>query len=510
MWSMSQIRVRFAPSPTGFIHVGNARTALFNWLFARQKGGIFVLRVEDTDIERSREEYEQRLISDLKWLGLDWDEGPDVGGPYGPYRQSERLDIYAQYAQKLINSGQAYYCFCSPEALEREREEALARGISPRYSGHCRLIPPDEAMDRVKAGEKAAVRLKVPEEGEISYQDIIRGELIFDLKLIGDPILVRSNGLPAYNYAVVIDDHLMAITHVIRGEDHISNTPRQLLVYKSLGFDPPLFAHLAMVMGQDNTRLSKRHGATSIDQFARMGILPEALFNYLAFLGWAPPEGQEILSREELISLFDLKRVSRSAAIFNYEKLYWINRQHLKHLSPAEKARQVHPFLREAGLLPESLTPEHWSWLEKAVDTFLESVDRLDQLPERFLLLFDFSPENMDNEAKDLLAQALSLKIALLFCQKIKDASDFNLEEFSRVVGEIKQETGAKGKSLYHPIRVALTAKGSGPELDRLIPLIEHGAKLSFPRPIVSCQLRAQRMFSFLREEYRIKNSSQK
>lgn len=509
MFSMSLIRVRFAPSPTGYIHVGNARTALFNWLFARQKGGLFVLRVEDTDIERSREEYEKRLLSDLKWLGLDWDEGPDIGGPYGPYRQSERLEIYAQYARKLLDSGQAYYCFCSPEALEKEREEALARGISPRYSGRCRLIPPDEAMDRVKAGEKAAVRLKVPEEGEIAYQDLIRGELVFDLKLIGDPILVRSNGLPAYNYAVVIDDHLMAITHVIRGEDHISNTPRQLLVYRSLGFDPPLFAHLSMVMGQDNTRLSKRHGATSVDQFAQMGILPEALFNYLAFLGWAPPEGQEILSREELISLFDLKKVSRSAAIFDYEKLYWLNRQHLKRLSPAEKARQAYPFLRESGLLPEKMTAEHWDWLEKAVDSFLESVDRLDQLPQRFLLLFHFSPEEMDSEAKDILADELSLRIALLFCQKIKNLPDFNLEEFSRVVGEIKKETGAKGKSLYHPIRVALTARSSGLELDRLIPLVEQGAQLSFPKPIPSCPQRAQQMFDFLTQNYRTKNPGQ-
>ncbi len=509
MFSMSQIRVRFAPSPTGFIHVGNARTALFNWLFARQRGGIFVLRLEDTDIERSRKEYEERLIADLRWLGLDWDEGPDVGGPYGPYRQSERLEIYAHFARKLIDSGQAYYCFCSPEALEKEREEALARGISPRYSGRCRGIPPDEAMARVKAGEKAAVRLKVPEDGQISYYDLIRGELVFDLKLLGDPILVRSNGLPAYNYAVVIDDHLMAITHVIRGEDHISNTPRQLLVYRFLGFEPPHFAHLAMVMGQDNTRLSKRHGATSIDQFAQMGILPEALFNYLAFLGWAPPEGQEVLSREELISLFDLKKVSRSAAIFDYEKLYWLNRQHLKRLSPAEKAKQAHPFLREAGLLPENMTDDHWSWLEKAVDLFLENVDRLDQLPERFLLIFNFSPEDMDSEAKDVLAQELSLKIALSFCQKIKDLPEFNLEVFRGVVEEIKRETGAKGKSLYHPIRVALTARGSGPELDRLIPLIEQGAKLSLPRPIPNCGQRAQRMFSFLIEKYRIKNSGQ-
>jgi glutamyl-tRNA synthetase len=510
MKSMKEIRVRFAPSPTGYIHVGNARTALFNWLFARQKGGIFILRVEDTDIERSREEYEARLIADLRWLGLDWDEGPDVGGPCGPYRQSERLAIYAHYAQKLIDSGAAYYCFCSPEELERERNEALAKGISPRYSGRCRQIPPEEASARVKAGERAAVRLKVPPTGEISFHDLIRGDLSFDLRLIGDPILLRSNGLPAYNYAVVIDDHLMKITHVIRGEDHISNTPRQLLVYRALGFEPPLFAHLSMVMGQDNTRLSKRHGATSVDQFARMGILPEALFNYLAFLGWAPPEGQEVLSREELISLFDLRKVSRSAAIFDYEKLYWLNRQHLKRLAPEEKARKAYPFLLEAGLLPDRMTAEHWAWLEKALAALLETIDRLDQLPERFSLFFSFSPEHMDNEARAILAEDLGLKVALLFCQKIQEFDHFNLEEFSQIVTEIKKETGAKGKSLYQPIRVALTARGSGLELDRLIPLVEEGAQLSFPHPVLNCRERGRRMLAFLKESFEPKNGQNK
>ncbi len=495
---MDKIRVRFAPSPTGFIHVGNARTALFNWLFARQKKGVFVLRVEDTDIERSREEYETRLMADLRWLGIDWDEGPDVGGHFGPYRQSERLEIYAHYAQRLIASGQAYHCFCPVEELEKERKAALARGFSPRYSGRCRLIPPEEALARVKSGEKAAIRLRVPDKGEIAYHDLIRGQLSFNLSLIGDPILIRSNGLPAYNYAVVIDDHHMAITHVIRGEDHISNTPRQLLVYQALQFPPPIFAHLSMVMGQDNTRLSKRHGATSLDQFARLGILPEALFNYLAFLGWAPPEGREILTREELVDLFDLARVGRSAAIFDYEKLYWLNRQHLRRLSPAEKVGRAHPFLKEAGLLPETLTEEHRGWLEKAVEVFSEAVDRLSDLPVRFLLLFEFEPEHMDEEAKAVLADPRSRKVALLFSQKVSQVAELNSGEFNRIVGEIKKETGVKGKNLFHPVRVVLTARGSGLELDKLIPLIEEGAKLTWPRPILSCRERAVKMLAFL------------
>lgn len=498
MDKMSLVRVRFAPSPTGFIHVGNARTALFNWLMARQQGGIFVLRVEDTDIERSRAEFEDRLIADLRWLGLDWDEGPDVGGAYGPYRQSERLSVYSHYGQMLLARGLAYYCFCPPEDLEKERQEALASGHSPRYSGRCRHIPAEQARSRVEAGEKAALRLKIPQKGIIAYHDLIRGDLSFDLSLIGDPVLIRSNGLPAYNYAVVIDDHLMGITHVIRGEDHISNTPRQLLVYQALGWKPPEFAHLAMVMGPDNTRLSKRHGATSLDQFNQMGILPEALFNYLALLGWAPPEGREVLSREELVSLFDLQKVSRSAAIFDYAKLFWLNRQHLRQLPSSERARRAFPFLKEAGFLPEVMTPAHWSWLEKVVESFTESVDRLGELPSRLELLFEFSPEKMDEEAKSILADKASREVAKIFCQLAKDVVELSPGEFNRVASEIKKQTAARGKNLFHPIRVALTTRASGLELDRFIPLVEAGARLNLPRPLLTCRERAAKMLEFL------------
>jgi len=374
---MIEVRVRFAPSPTGFLHVGNARTALFNWLFARQHKGVFILRIEDTDVERSAQEYEAMLKGELQWLGLSWDEGPDIGGDYGPYRQSLRLSIYNKYTQRLLAEEKAYYCFCSPQQLEKERKEALASGRIPIYSGRCRSLLPQETQQRIASGEQAAVRLKTPQSGAISYHDLVRGKLSFDLKLIGDPILVRSSGLPAYNYAVVIDDALMKISHVIRGEDHISNTPRQLLVYQALGLEPPQFAHLSLVMGKDGARLSKRHGATAVAEFQRQGILALALFNYLALLGWAPPEGQEILSREELVELFDLTRVSRSSAIFDYDKLYWINRQHIKQLSSQEKARLAYPYLKKARLLPEKMTAAHWRWLEKAVESMVEGVMNL-------------------------------------------------------------------------------------------------------------------------------------
>jgi glutamyl-tRNA synthetase len=484
---MTDIRVRFAPSPTGYIHVGNARTALFNWLFARQNKGVFVLRVEDTDVERSLEEYEHRLIDDLRWMGLDWDEGPNLGGNFGPYRQSQRLNIYQDSTQKLLAEGKAYYCFCSTEQLEKEREAMLARGTMPIYSGRCRTLDPGEAEKRVRSGEKAAVRLKVPDEGLISFDDLIRRHLEFDLKLIGDPVLVRSTGLPAYNYAVVIDDHLMKITHVIRGEDHISNTPRQILTYRALGLEPPLFVHLAMVMGKDNTRLSKRHGATAVDQFAKEGYLAPAFFNYLALLGWAPPEGREVLEKPELLELFDLRKASRSAAIFDYEKLHWINRQHIKKMGPGEKARRAFPFLTEAGLLPEAMTDGHWRWLEKAVESLMEGVDKFSELPQKFSLLFDFAPLALDEEAESILKSESAPKVITAFAQKLERAGVLDYAKYAAIIEEIKKETGIKGKALFHPLRVALTARTSGLELDKFIPLVEEGARFSFPRPIKSC-----------------------
>jgi glutamyl-tRNA synthetase len=484
---MGKIRVRFAPSPTGYIHVGNARTALFNWLFARQKGGVFVLRVEDTDVERSTDEYEQNLIQDLKWLGLNWDEGPDVGGKFGPYRQSERLDLYHKYARQLLEEGRAYYCFCPPEELEKEREAALNEGRMPVYSGKCRNIPLAEAEKRRAGGEAAAVRLKVAEQGIISFDDLVRGLVEFDLKLIGDPIIVRSNGMPAYNYAVVIDDALMKITHVVRGEDHVSNTPRQILIYQALGWTPPVFAHLSMVMGKDNTRLSKRHGATSVDQFRRDGILAEALCNYLAFLGWSPPEGHEVLSLEQLIQLFDLSRVSRSAAIFDYEKLHWLNRQHLRQLHKNKKLELALPYLREAGFVGRDISAEQQEWLKRAVEILVEGVDKFSELPQKFSLIFDFEPRKLDEEARQIISSSSARKVLTAFIQKTSGLREFDYDIFARVTGEIKKETGIKGKELYHPLRVVLTARSSGLELDKLIPLVEEGARLNFPRPIKNC-----------------------
>src|SRR4051812_18837205 len=320
------MRVRFAPSPTGKLHVGNARTALFNWLLARGQGGTFVLRIEDTDVERSTAESEAAIIDDIRWLGLDWDEGPDTGGPHGPYRQSERADLYARYAQQLVETGHAYPCFCSREQLEADREQALAGGRPARYAGTCRRLSKEQAAQRIAAGAKPALRFRIPDNHEVRFVDAVRGEVRFHTDVIGDPIIVRGEGVPAYNFAVVVDDALMGITHVVRGEDHISNTPRQILLYEALGFVPPAFAHLALVMGPDHTPLSKRHGATSVAEFRSRGYLPEALVNYLALIGWSPGNDEELLPMAEMARRFSLEDVGVSAGGVDEEKLGWAKR----------------------------------------------------------------------------------------------------------------------------------------------------------------------------------------
>ena len=497
-----KVRVRFAPSPTGYLHVGNARTALFNWLFARKNNGVFILRIEDTDIERSKEEYATRLIDDLNWLGLDWDEGPDIEGDFGPYRQSLRKSLYDNYTEKLLKEEKAYYCFCTAEELEQERKEAIASGAMPVYSGRCLSLSREESERRLDSGERAAVRLKTPRQGELKYTDLVRGLLSFNLELIGDPVLVRSNGLPAYNYAVVIDDSLMQISHVIRGEDHISNTPRQLLTYEALGFKPPEFAHLSMVMGQDNTRLSKRHGATSVDQFEKQGILPEALFNYLSLLGWAPPEGQEVLTPIEITRMFDIKKVSRHSAVFDYNKLFWLNRQHLKKLSSHRKVEMTHIRLQEAGMLPEEMSQDQWDWLKLAVESLIEKIDTLSDLPAEFAILFEFSPEKMNSEAKEIFKSDCGRRVLDSLYKKVNQVDRFDYSLLTEMAGEIKKETGCKGRDLFHPIRVALTARHSGLDLDKFIPLVEAGSRLDFPVPIKSSIERINEIYGLMVQDY--------
>jgi len=491
--------VRFAPSPTGHLHVGNARTALFNWLLARQRGGVMALRIEDTDADRSEARFEDQLISDLKWLGLDWDEGPDVGGSYGPYRQSDRLAIYREHAERLVNEHKAYLCFCTEEELQRERERATAEHRQPIYSGKCRGVDPAEAFRRRSGGEPCAIRLRIPEH-PIRFHDIVHGPVEFSNEVVSDPIILRSSGMPVYNYVVVIDDALMKITHVIRGDDHLSNTPKQVALYEALGWPVPEFAHLSTILGADRERLSKRHGATSIANFRDMGVLPEALVNYLALLGWAPPGGtREIFSPQELVKEFSLARVTPSPAIFDMEKLYWLNRHYIKQEPVERLATGAKLYFQDAGLLPEPLTSAMEIWFDGVLALLAPSVDRLDQLPERANLIFYYdakaalaSPENAE-----VLAWPNTDAVLTRFTVKVledESAREGKLtsEQFKKIVNEVKAETGAKAKELFHPIRIVVTGSHSGPEFDKLIPILEEGSHLPLPKHVLSVRERVE------------------
>ena len=473
------MRVRFAPSPTGSLHVGNARTALFNWLLARGHGGTFILRIEDTDVARSTRESEASMLRDLRWLGLEWDEGPDVGGPRGPYRQSERMHLYESYAAELLNAGHAYYCFCTAAQLEADRQEAVAAGRPVHYAGTCRRLGRDVAEQRIAAGERPAIRFRVPEHRDVVFTDLVRGDVRFQTDIIGDPIIVRADGMPAYNYAVVVDDALMDVTHVIRGEDHISNTPRQVLLYEALGFTPPTFAHLSLVMGTDHTPLSKRHGATSVSEFRAKGYLPEALVNYLSLIGWSPGNDEELLPIEELARRFSLEAVGHSAGVFDEEKLAWANRHYLKIAEPMRLAELSVPFFDQAGM-PMQPTPAGLEFLASAMAMASASVDRLNQVPGRLALLFDFSAErsleNANIRAELHTAEARAVVSAL--ASELAGLPRLDRESFRAAANRVKARTSQKGKGLFHPIRLALTGRAEGPELDLAVPAIDRGAEL--------------------------------
>ena len=471
--------MRFAPSPTGQLHVGNARTALFNWLLARGQHGTFILRSEDTDVERSTRESESAILKDLRWLGLEWDEGPDIGGSRGPYRQSERLHLYQSYAKELLTAESAYYCFCTIAQLDADRQEALAAGRPARYAGTCRRVSREDAAERIAAGERPAIRFRIPENRDVVFEDAVRGDVRFHTDVIGDPIIVRADGTPAYNFAVVIDDALMEVTDVIRGEDHISNTPRQILLYEALGFTPPNFAHLSLVMGPDHSPLSKRHGATSVAEFRAKGYLPEALVNYLALIGWSPGNDEELLPIEELARRFSLDDVGQSAGVFDEEKLAWANRHYLKIADPARLAELSLPYFADAGI-PMSPDAAGVEFLASAMAMASASVDRLNQVPARLAFLFRYSPEATlaDATLRGELAFDGAKAVVTALAEELAGAPRLDRERFRAIANLVKAKTGQKGKALFHPIRVALTGRAEGPELDLAVPAIDLGADL--------------------------------
>ena len=453
------IRVRFAPSPTGLLHIGGARTALFNYLFAKRYNGKYILRIEDTDIERSTKESVDNLIRSLKWLGLSWDEGPEIGGNFGPYYQTHRFDLYKKYLDKLIDTGNAYPCFCSPEELKKERDEQLKSGAPVKYSGKCRNLTPEKLKENIEKGKQFSIRFKVPEHKKIVFKDLIHGDMEFDSEILGDFVIMRSNGYPTYNYSVVIDDALMKITHIIRGDDHLSNTPKQVMLYESLGFPLPIFAHVSMILGADGTRLSKRHGATSVEEFKKQGFLPEAIDNFLALLGWSAPEKdgkqEEILSLEEMSKLFSLEHVSKTPAMMNIDKLHWINGIYLRKRDPEEIL----------SLTPNILDHEFFNKnREKALRYIKALKDHFFTLNDVESHIADFTEWKLEKKLVGPLNEnyIALLKKMIIF---IKKSGSLDLSNVGKAFKFLSKEFGIKGKELYIPMRKILSGKEEGAQL---------------------------------------------
>lgn len=463
----SKPRVRFAPSPTGELHVGNARTALFNWMFARHHHGTFVLRIEDTDESRSALAYQTSLFDDLNWLGLDWDEGPMKEGFYGPYRQSERLNIYKSHLQKLMDADLAYPCYCTEDELEEERQSLILSKRMPRYMGKCRKLSVDERKMKEKEGRTPSYRFKIHSQ-IIEFEDLIRGPMKFDADAIGDFIIVRSNGMPAYNFAVVIDDHLMNISHVIRGEDHLSNTALQIMLYRAFGFVPPTFAHHSLILGKDRAKLSKRHGSVSVGEFRRKGFLPEAMINYLGLLGSSFADTKEVLSKEEMIADFSLERASKSGAVFDEEKLHWLNAIYIRNSKTEDLLDRLKPFLEKEDFKTENIDK---AWLKEIIELVKTDLITLADVASHIEMFFD-DRYRITEGAEELLKRESARRVVKAFASYLESKDDKIGDLYSNAIRFVKEKTGAKGKDLFMPIRAVLTGKLHGPELDRLFAVI--------------------------------------
>ena len=497
-----QIRVRFAPSPTGHLHVGGARTALYNYLYARKTGGVFVLRIEDTDAQRSTKESYEGILRGLKWLGLDWDEGPDVGGDYGPYIQSARQVLYHSEVQRLLDEGKAYRCFCTPEELEAMKMEALKNKLPPKYNGKCRNLTEREVAERLDRGDPFVIRFKMPQDGEVRFRDVIRGEFTFSNDDLDDFVLIKSDGKPTYNFAVVVDDARMKISHVIRGDDHISNTPRQVHLYRALGYPLPKFAHLPMILGKDKTRLSKRHGATSIDFYMNKYYLPDAMVNYLALLGWSYDGKRELFSRKSLIDLFSLKKVSKNPAMFDMDKMEWVNAEHFKKLSLSNKVELVYSVLEKEGLLPPDFEvdlskpvdlklvpgtePINGEMLSSGKFEFARELPRLafiiKVLGNRLKLLKDvpsmlgyFYKDDFESDEiafrNNIMRPEVPPRLRTL-ADEYEKLKYFDREKVEEVLRDTADGLGVEAGELIHPCRVALTGKTVSPDIFWVIVLL--------------------------------------
>lgn len=469
----NEVRVRYAPSPTGHLHIGNARTALFNYLFARSQGGKFIIRIEDTDQKRNVEGGEESQLRHLQWLGIDWDESIDKDGGYGPYRQSERNDIYKKYYDELLAKDLAYKCYCTAEELEEEREAQIARSEMPRYSGKCSHLSKEEEDKLIAEGREPSIRFRVPKGEIIKFDDMVKGDISFETDGIGDFVIVKKDGTPTYNFAVAVDDHLMEMTHILRGEDHISNTPKQIMVFNAFGWDVPLFGHMTLIVNENRKKLSKRDESIIqfIEQYKNLGYLPEALFNFIALLGWSPVGEEELFTKEQFIDIFDVNRLSKSPALFDMHKLKWVNNQYVKALDLDQVVALTLPHLQKAGKVSEQLTDEENTWVRKLISLYHEQLSYGAEIVELTELFFKEQIE-YNQEAKEVLAEEQVPEVMASFAGQLERLESFTPDEIKAAIKAVQKETGHKGKKLFMPIRVAVTGQTHGPELPQSIELL--------------------------------------
>jgi len=469
----NEVRVRYAPSPTGHLHIGNARTALFNYLYARNQKGKFIIRIEDTDKKRNIEGGEESQLKYLKWLGIDWDESTDVGGEYGPYRQSERTDIYKKYYEELLELGLAYKCYCTEEEIEQERQEQMEKGEMPRYSGKCRHLTEQQREQLESEGRKPSIRFIVPEGKVYRFNDMVKGDISFESDGIGDYVIVKKDGTPTYNFAVAIDDHLMKISHVLRGEDHISNTPKQMMIYEAFGWDIPVFGHMTLIVNESRKKLSKRDESIIqfIEQYEELGYLPEALFNFIGLLGWSPSGEEEIFSKETFIEIFDANRLSKSPAVFDTQKLAWMNNQYIKTLAEDKLVEISLPHLVRAGKVSPTLTEDERQWAQELIVLHQEKMSYGAEIVELTELFFKEHIQ-YDDEAQAVLDEEQVPEVLAAFVNELKALELFTAEEIKAAMKAVQKATGQKGKKLFMPIRVATTGQTHGPDLPKAIHLL--------------------------------------
>ncbi|HLS59806.1 MAG TPA: glutamate--tRNA ligase [Virgibacillus sp.] len=467
------VRVRYAPSPTGDLHIGNARTALFNYLYTKHYNGKFIIRTEDTDTMRNVEGGEESQLEFLKWLKIDWDEGPDIGGDYGPYRQTERLDLYEKYVADLLERDLAYECYMTAEELEAEREQQRANGEVPKYSGAHSQLSPEQIAAFKAEGREPSVRFRVPANKSYTFPDIVRGNITFESSDFGDWVIVKKDGIPTYNFAVVVDDHLMAITHVLRGEEHISNTPRQMMIYDALGWEPPKFGHMTLILNEDRKKLSKRdqHILQFIEQYHDLGYLPEAIFNFITLLGWSPVGEEEIFDKETLIEIFDPERLSTSAAVFDPQKLKWMNGEYIKAVDLQEVIDLTMPHLIKAGRVTEDMDESTKVWIEDVISLYKDQLGYGAEIVELTDLFFK-EDVDYDEAAKEVLQGEQVLEVLQVFTDKLIHLDAFDNEAIKMEIRATQKETKHRGKKLFMPIRVATTGQTNGPELPKAIELI--------------------------------------